>query len=81
MGWFDNQIRLRKLNDDQALDHTFRKIARAVTGDGPAFTGTNTVEVTQNAIEAILNYYHVKKRDIPKKIVTLEEKLNFALHS
>lgn len=81
MGWFDNQIKLRKQNDDQAFSRSFRKIAGAVTGDGLEYTGMDHSEKNENAIEDILNYYHVKKNDIPKKIVTVEEKLEFALHS
>lgn len=81
MGWFDNQIKLRKQNDDQAFSRSFRKIAGAVTGDGLEYSGMDHSEKTENAIEDILNYYHVKKNDIPKKIVTVEEKLEFALHS
>ena len=32
MGWFDEQIRLRKKKDREAFSQTFRKIAGAVTG-------------------------------------------------
>ncbi len=80
MGWFDNQIRLRKQNDEQAFDRTFRNIAGAVTGDKSAQM-MDEVEKTQNAIDDILRYYHVRKKDIPKKMETVEEKLDFALHS
>ena len=80
MGWFDNQIRLRKQNDERVLDNTFRKIAEAVTGKTGSSAYMDEKEKNQNAIEEILTYYHVKKCDIPKKIVALEEKLEYALH-
>ncbi|WP_036609446.1 NHLP bacteriocin export ABC transporter permease/ATPase subunit [Oribacterium sp. P6A1] len=80
MGWFDNQIKLRKQNDEQALSNTFRKIAGAVTGETFLDSGMDAGEKAKNAIEEILRYYHVRKTDIPKKIVTIEEKLDYVLH-
>ena len=32
MGWFDEQIRQRKLNDDRLFEEAFADIAGAVTG-------------------------------------------------
>ena len=81
MGWFDDQIKLRKLNDEKALDSAFRKIAGAVTGGMQSSSDADVGEKAQSAIDDILNYYHVQKKDIPKKIEGLEEKLGFALHS
>ena len=80
MGWFDDQIKLRKQNDEIAFDSAFRKIAGAVTGGGGFASSMDDSEKAQSAIDDILSYYHVKKADIPKKIVTVEEKLDFALH-
>ena len=80
MGWFDDQIKLRKQNDEIAFDSAFRKIAGAVTGGGCFASSMDDSEKAQSAIGDILSYYHVKKADIPKKIVTVEEKLDFALH-
>lgn len=80
MGWFDNQIRLRKQNDEQAFDRAFRNIAGAVTGDKSA-SMTGEKEKTKNAIDDILRYYHVPSKDIPKKIATVEEKLDYAFHT
>ncbi len=81
MGWFDNQIRLRKLNDERSLDNTFRKIAGAVTGETGSSAYMDEKEKNQSAIDEILSYYHVRKSDIPKRIVTVEEKLEYSLHS
>ncbi len=33
MGWFDEQIKLRKKKDHDAFDRTFLRIACAVTGN------------------------------------------------
>ena len=79
--WFDKQIRLRKKRDDENFSHTLMKIADAVTGDNTALDLTGTEGRTQGAIEDILRYYHVASRDIPDKLKTLEERLDFALHT
>ncbi len=79
--WFDKQIRLRKKRDDENFSHTLMKIADAVTGDNTALDLTGTEGRTQGAIEDILRYYHVASRDIPDKLKTIEERLDFALHT
>ncbi|MCR5403937.1 MAG: NHLP bacteriocin export ABC transporter permease/ATPase subunit [Butyrivibrio sp.] len=81
MGWFDNQIRLRKQNDERSIDNTFRKIAGAVTGETASSAFMDEKERNQSAIDEILTYYHVRKCDIPKRIVKTQEKLEYALHS
>ena len=62
MGWFDNQIKLRKQNDNQAFDHAFRRIAGAVTRDQSSLYADEE-EKTRGAIDAILSYYHVRKKE------------------
>ena len=54
MGWFDEQIRLRKINDDELMEESFLDMAGAVMGMGmQASLESNRVK-TKNAIDAIL---------------------------
>ena len=80
MGWFDNQIKLRKKKDNEAFDITLRKIAGAVTGDMKSQELKDSDMRISNAIEEILSFYQVRKRDIPEKLKTLDERLEYALH-
>ncbi len=80
MGWFDDQIKLRKQRDYQSFDDTFQKIASAVTGDYSIGAGRNGDSGT-GAINKILDYYHVKKRELPGSLHTVEEKLDYSLHA
>lgn len=79
MGWFDEQIRHRKKNDGDAFDRTIMRIAEAVTGKRSAIIN-DADEKARGAVFDILKYYHVTLSDIPEKLKTLEEKLEYALH-
>ena len=80
MGWFDEQIKLRKKKDHDAFDRTFLRIACAVTGNKKALSGLGAEERAQNAVDEILSYYHTDSVEIPPKIDTPEKRLEFALN-
>ena len=80
MGWFDDQIKLRKQRDYQSFDDTFQKIASAVTGDHTIGAGRNG-DSGIGAINKILDYYHVPKRELPGSLHTIGEKLDYSLHA
>lgn len=80
MGWFDEQIKLRKKKDHDALDRTFLRIACAVTGNKKALSGLGAEERAQNAVDEILSYYHTDSVEIPPKIDTPEKRLEYALN-
>ncbi|MCR5012978.1 MAG: NHLP bacteriocin export ABC transporter permease/ATPase subunit [Lachnospiraceae bacterium] len=79
MGWFDDQIRSRKQNDRQDFDKSFMKIAAAVTGDKSALNNTDDAMV-QSAVNDIMRYYHIPPREIPSRIRTIEDQLEYVLH-
>ena len=81
MGWFDDQIKLRKQRDYQSFDETFQKIAKAVTGDRSTGTEGYREDRGTGAIDKILEYYHVSKREIPGNLRTVGEKLDYSLHA
>ncbi len=79
MGWFDDQKRSRKQNDRQDFDKSFMKIAAAVTGDKSALNNTDDAMV-QSAVNDIMRYYHIPQREIPSRIRTIEDQLEYVLH-
>ncbi|XME03581.1 ATP-binding cassette domain-containing protein [Lachnospiraceae bacterium C1.1] len=81
MGWFDSQIKLRKKNDEENFERTFRKMASAVTGERRAYSAVDEKEKAENAIEDIAKYYHLPKKEIPSKISLIEEKLDYVFHT
>ena len=75
MGWFDEQIKDRKRNDDDAFAEAFANMASAITGKKIEASLNNDRTVTKDAIDEILKYYHVKSREVPDGISDMNEQL------
>ena len=79
MGWFDEQIRDRKQNDDEAFAEAFANMASAITGRKIEASLNNDRAVTKDAIDEILRYYHVKSREAPDGIRDVNEQLEYLM--
>jgi len=79
MGWFDEQIKQRKRNDDEAFSEAFVGIADAVLGSRLASAYSTDEEKAEDAIGEILKHYHVKPREVPASIKGLNDRLEFLL--
>ncbi|MDO4973164.1 MAG: NHLP bacteriocin export ABC transporter permease/ATPase subunit [Eubacteriales bacterium] len=79
MGWFDEQIRQRKLSDQEILEDSIFRMASVVLGKQRAGILHDERIATKAAIDDILKYYHYKPTEIPDSIRTLDEQLEFCL--
>ena len=79
MGWFDEQIKQRKRNDDAIFSEAFVGIADAVLGSRQASIYSTEEEKAEDAIGEILKYYHVKPREVPASVKGLNDRLEFLL--
>lgn len=79
MGWFDEQIRDRKKNDDEAFAEAFANMASAITGKKSDAALTNDRAVTKDAIDEILKFYHIKSREVPENITDMNEQLEYLM--
>ena len=79
MGWFDEQIKQRKKNDEDLFSEAFVGIANAVLGSKMSAAFTNDEAKAQGAIEEILKYYHVKPREVPDSVKGLNDRLEYLL--
>lgn len=79
MGWFDEQIKDRKRNDDDAFAEAFANMASAITGKKIEASLNNDRTVTKNAIDEILKYYHAKSREVPDGISDMNEQLEYLM--
>lgn len=79
MGWFDEQIRDRKKNDDEAFAEAFANMASAITGKKIDAALNNDRIVTKDAIDEILKYYHIKSREVPDNISDMNEQLEYLM--
>lgn len=79
MGWFDEQIKMRKQLDDEVFSDTFIRMASAVVGT-KSYALLNDRRIhTKDAIEEILKYYGVKAKEIPDSITDVNEQLEYLL--
>ncbi len=79
MGWFDEQIKKRKQSDYETFEDSFVRIAGSVTGNVLSGLAGSERQRALEAIGEILDYYHVKAREVPDSIVDLNEQLEFLL--
>lgn len=73
MGWFDEQIKSRKLKDDEVYQDAFSQLADAVMGK--EVIDDDDLSHTQNAIDQIIKYYGYKPREVSKDIKDVNEQL------
>ena len=79
MGWFEDQIRERRESDRSSLEDSFRKIAQVVLGQRMADILGDRQFVTKQALDEVLRYYHFKPLEVPEKIKTIEERMDYCL--
>ncbi len=79
MGWFDEQIKLRKKNDDAILEESFDTLADAILGTKMSEAFKNDEAKADNAVYEILRYYKVKPVEIPDTFSNLNDRLEFLL--
>ncbi|MCD8338287.1 MAG: ATP-binding cassette domain-containing protein [Lachnospiraceae bacterium] len=79
MGWFDEQIRQRKQNDDEIFAAAFSGIADAILGSRVSAAFETDAKKTKDAIDQILAFYHVKSRELPDGIRDMNEQLEYLM--
>ena len=79
MGWFDEQIRQRKKNDDEMFADAFAGIAGAVMGARVTAAMNSERQKAKNAVDEILKFYRVRPGEAPESVTDLNEQLEFLL--
>lgn len=78
MGWFDEQIKIRKENDEKMLSDAYYNVAAAVSKKLTA-NAISDSQKAKNAINEILAYFHIKNEEFPAEIEDIEEQLESIL--
>ncbi len=78
MSWFDEQIEYRKKQERRLLSDSFEKLHLTVTGhkSGKSFAEGTDVD---DALEVLLKYFGIRVQEIPGRLKTLDEKLDYLL--
>ena len=79
MGWFDEQIKQRKQNDQDVFTDAFINIAGAVMGSHVSAALNDERQQTKNAFDEILRFYHINAKEIPDNITDRNEQLEYLL--
>ncbi|MBO6214650.1 MAG: ATP-binding cassette domain-containing protein, partial [Lachnospiraceae bacterium] len=78
-GWFEEQISLRKQNDLEAFEDSCLKIAGSVMGRSLSAALLSEREQAEDAIGEVLNYYHIKVREVPERLKSIDDVLEYLL--
>lgn len=79
MSWFEEQIELRNKADREAFEDSCLQIAGSVTGKKISAALHDGKEQTSDAVAEILDFYHVKQREVPEEIKSLDDILEYLL--
>ena len=79
MGWFDEQIKQRKQNDDQLFEEAFVCMADAVLGTKMSSAYQSDELKANGEIGEILKYYKIKPREVPDTVKGLDDRLEHLL--
>lgn len=77
MGWFDEQIKLRKQRDDKQFEESFLKMANAVSGDYMSSFGEMDIFHSNNEIERVIKYLGGKVLESNAKLEGWKEILDY----
>ena len=76
MGWFDEQIKLRKLSDQEVLEDSYMQAAGVILG-------RRIIDVDKKqgkiAIDEVLKYYHIKPTEVKDGIDNFDDALEYTL--
>ena len=79
MSWFNEQIRQRKQSDRETFADSFVNIAGAVMGRKVQVALSDDRQVTKDAVDEILKFYHIKTQEVPDNIKDVNEQIEFLL--
>ena len=79
MGWFEEQVKIRKLSDQEVLEDSFMRTAQIINGKHVFSELNNDISGIHRAIDEILKYYHYKPTEIKDNIKDLDETLEYLL--
>ena len=80
MGWFDEQIKQRMLDDENAFSGAFAEMSAVITGRNPFDAAmADDARRTADAVQEILDYYRVPQQELPGGVKELNDILEYLL--
>lgn len=79
MGWFDEQIKQRKLNDDELMYATYSNLAGSILGRKVVAALSSGSAIARDAMNEVIKYYRLEKREVPEDINDFNEQLEYVM--
>ena len=79
MSWFDEQIKERIKADNEAFEDAFIRAAGVILGKKLSSAMNDQRQAATDAIGEVLNYYHIKPREVPAGTDDMNETLEYLL--
>jgi len=79
MGLLDDQIKQRKISDDEALSSAYMKMAGAILGRKIISSMADPDLIIQAAIAEVLKYYQINADEVPEEVDDLNDTLEYML--
>ena len=79
MSWFDEQIKQRIRNDNNAFEDAFSQLSGVIMGKKLGAQYDDDTRQAKDALEEILKYYRVPVQDVPDSMTDIQDILEFLL--
>ena len=80
MSWFSEQIKIRKLEDDEVMAQAMAGMAGVVMGTRAGIMLKDSLEQARSAMDLILKYYGIRLKEFPGEVKDLDRELDRLLH-
>lgn len=76
MSWFEEQIKMRRDSDNEALDDSLKNVSAIIKGKKGFFFGDDREQI-KCVLDEILAFFHIKSREIPQEIKDLNDQMEY----
>ena len=76
MGWFEEQIKMRRDSDNEALDDSLKNVSAIIKGK-KGFSFGDDREKIKGVLDEILAFFHIRSREIPTEVKDLNDQMEY----
>lgn len=76
MGWFEEQIKMRRDSDNEALDDSLKNVSAIIKGK-KGFSFGDDREKIKGVLDEILAFFHIQSREIPPEVKDLNDQMEY----
>ena len=76
MGWFEEQIKMRRNSDNEALDDSLKNVSAIIEGK-KGFSFGDDREKIKSVLDEILAFFHIRSREISPEIKDLKDQMEY----